>query len=371
MLDPLQQIIKTPQAEDRAPSPDLYESFAPSLKLFLSGNRLRSVPSAIFNLENLAVLSLRGNKLTELPGSIGKLHNLIELNVANNRLRWLPYELLTLLKKWKKLVRLTLHPNPFVRGLPQPTKEFDPELRIVDSDQRVREPFGLPFGGKANLDKVIPRLREKIEDSDVGSNTNHYRWILRLYEQCQLQIDYLERSASGASILNDFYNFTLPAVACKDRDPIYVSQSKVAFYNADGSLVSNSIRAPSLLPLSTVVVPAYLEKVVALPPGGEHASSVPSLFELALRKCRASPFFADIQALLPGDLPASVSRALQIAADIKGRGDEVCTVCGRQYTIKRTEWIEYWHPWHDGVPQVPELFFIPFLRRGCSWKCVG
>ena len=86
----------------------------PTLKLYLAQNSLKIVPTEIFNLEHLSVLSLRNNKITELPEDLGRLAGLKEFNVAFNKLEWLPYEILQLLSKALQLTTLTLKPNPFV-----------------------------------------------------------------------------------------------------------------------------------------------------------------------------------------------------------------------------------------------------------------
>ncbi|UKZ56767.1 hypothetical protein TrVGV298_010608 [Trichoderma virens] len=70
----------------------------PELKLFLSLNRLTRLPSSLFDINHLTVLSLRGNQLTELPSAISKLRNLKQLNISQNRFRHLPAEFLDLFK---------------------------------------------------------------------------------------------------------------------------------------------------------------------------------------------------------------------------------------------------------------------------------
>ncbi|KAL9096108.1 MAG: hypothetical protein Q9165_001631 [Trypethelium subeluteriae] len=354
LLEPLQQIIKIPRAEDRAPSPEFYDSFAPALQLYLSANRLRSIPSAILDLEHLTVLSLRGNKLVELPGSIGRLRNLVSLNVANNLLRWLPFELLDLLRERGKLKYLFLYPNAFLQVLPQPKGYFSKGVRLdVMRDE-----------AEAYRDNVCAHFRSCEVESDRG----HLPWVLRLLDQRRLRIisdsrlDETEGSFGWAGKL-------------ELNEPVYLSKSDIDFYNMDGSLASNLTAGQSLVPPSSVspstkVFPIRLEAVAELPRRYNGTSSVPSLFELALRTCSASPFFSDLRALLPEDIPESISRGLQIAQETKGDNVKICTVCGRQYIIRRTEWIEIWHyRLGRGLSSWEELF-IPFLRRGCSWKCV-
>ncbi|KDN38565.1 hypothetical protein K437DRAFT_276238 [Tilletiaria anomala UBC 951] len=79
-------------------------------KLFLASNALRVLPSALFAVQNLSVLSLRKNALTELPAAIGVLRNLRELNIGDNQISYLPAEIQKL-----ALQNFSYHPNPFFR----------------------------------------------------------------------------------------------------------------------------------------------------------------------------------------------------------------------------------------------------------------
>lgn len=92
---------------------EVFTSLTPSLRLFLSGNSLIQLTSAIFELNNLNVLSLRNNKLREIPGAIRKLTRLQEINLSVNRLTTLPWEMLWLIRKGD-LKQMTVHPNPFM-----------------------------------------------------------------------------------------------------------------------------------------------------------------------------------------------------------------------------------------------------------------
>ena len=89
---------------------DCYAPLSPDLQIFLTNNSLEQLPSALWDLENITVLSLRSNLLTDIPSAIGRLGKLKELNLAGNGIRWLPWELLGLLRG--QGLSLVPHPNP-------------------------------------------------------------------------------------------------------------------------------------------------------------------------------------------------------------------------------------------------------------------
>lgn len=62
-------------------------------KLFLSSNKLQSLPDDLRLLPALVVLDVHDNLLSKLPGAIGELLNLQKLNVSHNKLKSLPPEL--------------------------------------------------------------------------------------------------------------------------------------------------------------------------------------------------------------------------------------------------------------------------------------
>ncbi|XP_056388724.1 leucine-rich repeat-containing protein 40 isoform X2 [Hyla sarda] len=66
------------------------------LKLFLSSNKLQSLPDDLMLLPALVVLDVHDNLLSELPGAIGELVNLQKLNISHNKLKFLPPELVQL-----------------------------------------------------------------------------------------------------------------------------------------------------------------------------------------------------------------------------------------------------------------------------------
>ncbi|KAJ3317029.1 hypothetical protein HDU76_001407, partial [Blyttiomyces sp. JEL0837] len=84
-------------------------SISSDVKLFLSSNRLESIPVKLCELTNLTVLTLRKNRLREIPPEIRLLVNLLELSVGNNELTHLPGEI----SKLSPSLKLHAFPNPF------------------------------------------------------------------------------------------------------------------------------------------------------------------------------------------------------------------------------------------------------------------
>ncbi|KAK7512335.1 hypothetical protein IWZ03DRAFT_316973 [Phyllosticta citriasiana] len=163
IVQPLAQLIKNPRVGAEVPNEDSYQSFTPSLQLFLSRNELRTVPMAVWNLENLTVLSLRNNKLTEIPPAIANLKNLKELNLAGNKLRWLPWELLRLVAPNGELASLNVSPNRFLQG-----GNFTGTLRFSDDQQQML--------------KNLCDLRAALDDPEQAASHEQIAWSIRLYE---------------------------------------------------------------------------------------------------------------------------------------------------------------------------------------------
>ena len=92
----LEHFVKEPKFQPEAYTEAACTPLTPKLKLYLGTNQLRSLPSSLFDLTSLTVLSLRNNDLTEIPSAIVKLENLSDLNITGNPLRYLPWELLLL-----------------------------------------------------------------------------------------------------------------------------------------------------------------------------------------------------------------------------------------------------------------------------------
>ena len=133
-----------------------------TLSLFLGSNALTRLPSALFQLQNLRVLSLRSNKLKFLPPAIGDLHNLSELHIAHNELQYLPAEILRL-----KLDVFTWFPNPYFAKPPN-TGILTVRPLLCHRATRIRQQHSLnKLAELAELDDI--------DEADDASSTTPVR----------------------------------------------------------------------------------------------------------------------------------------------------------------------------------------------------
>lgn len=285
-----------------------FEQKEPSMKLYLGSNNLRRLPGAIFNIEHLTLLSLRGNGLVEIPPAIGKLRNLEVLNVSQNSLRCLPFELLELLSTSTRLKELLLHPNPFHR--PESPREMSGDVSTGGEAQQT------PFRGEF-------AARSPVQYSDTAG-----------------------------AVYSEFRLTSEVDIPVATDDPI-----------------------PSTVPyLSKSAVSSSIQMV----------SRVPTMLELALRACYQTPQLKELRGLLPADAPRHLHDYLKQALEQREAGGLTCSVCGRAIIVPRSQWIEWWRlgkrlvaggndPPVDTVEPLsrdPEEQLVPFIRRGCSWRCV-
>ena len=288
VLRPLKGFTKIPRVYDaNPPDEQLYESLAPSIRLFLSQAKLSRVPREVFNLQDVTVLSLRNNDLVELPPQIDRLTNLVELNVSSNMLRWLPFGIL----KLKKLQKLSVLPNP------------------------------LHLWSGSSKEILRGAMEETVE------------WA----------------RAENLSVPSPGYTFLLPLQLR--------AISQVAFLAIDGSGSSYSTNTQN----AHLSVIESWETYIPLAPTSGNNSKCQSLLEYALKTCSQASQFTQLPDLLGPNGPPAVLRMLQYAKDT---GSQCCTICGRQFIVPRTEWIEWWIV--DPIPYFP----IPLIRRGCTWSCI-
>ena len=143
-----------------------------------------------------------------------------------------------------------------------------------------------------------------------------------------------------------------------------VAATKVAYLDISGAACRGSPPAPSsVIEYSPTRADSETKRFTG-PWCEQGLNHVPSLFEVALRGCSKSLMFEQLPYCLPADSPPRPLQLLKYARDVKEAGGNECSLCGQNYIIPRTEWMEWWiSPWDIfGRP-------LPFLRRGCSWKC--
>lgn len=296
------------------------------------------MPGELFNLERLTVLSLRANLLEELPPSISKLRKLKELNLSQNRLCYLPFEILELFLDTSRLQSLHLHPNPFYEP------RFTDPVHDNGQGQQVRYKIGL---GAARSRLV--RGAVCIGFPEQQRRSWHAQWKVT-----------------------------------------YQTRTEVRFIDINGKL----LKGPNLPGISSVGGTCYRLPVADLndspePPEsrGNGLSRAPSLFEVALSSCARSAQLSSLVTYLPDNTPQYMYEALAQVQAKKESGGSKCTICGRNFILARTEWIEWWKVskvlgTEDAAASAASPLrqmenerdasesMIPLMRRGCSWLCV-
>jgi hypothetical protein len=323
-LSPLHQMIK--HAHDDLtlpPSEDLFGPLTPSIQLFLYGNLLSTLPSELFHLMNITVLSLRNNSLKEIPSSITRLSKLAELNIAGNQLESLPWELFSMLRSTDDLCKVSLRPNPF-------------------KVPRLSMHSGSP--GRTNTD-----------DSQLNADTASSP----LFKQLN------ERFIRGRQLLNGGDKDATPRKKRDSREQlIFLAPSKIRYLDSDSSVV-RSLTACSPNGNNTWETPVFEPQH---PPTTQASTTAPSLFELALRSAQISYDLRDVSTTLARSTPPNVVRALEEAARGAEYGNERCSTCTREFVIARAEWLEYWFHGHEYY-DLSEEKILPFKRKACSWDC--
>lgn len=113
----LDRLLFKYEPDPEAPIPterDIVEEILRSRSLNLKNALLESVPSLVYELENLEELNLYGNSLKEISPDIRNLKNLKSLRLCNNQLTSLPVEIAEL----DKLEELDLVNNPIKKLAP-------------------------------------------------------------------------------------------------------------------------------------------------------------------------------------------------------------------------------------------------------------
>ena len=350
-LKPLHQLIRPSHTDlTQPPSEDEFTPLTPSIKLFLSGNQLTSLPSELFRLTNIAVLSLRNNELSDIPPCIGRLSNLTELNVAQNTIKCLPSEMLDLMHCRGAHRQIIVRPNPLV----DPIDEFRGPSPLSGKFKASPEEFNEHLSRWGETDGAFfQQMKHWYSEADEPWSMRH-ELELRLKLGRLRRMKYVEGESRAGRKLE----------LCKE-ELVYLASSAVRFFDVDGSAcrtatisgIGNEDQR-----LVAVVDP------LADAPASSKTSNAPALFELALRAAQSTFNLHDLNDL-PDDTPQTVTAALQQAAKGAEYGNESCSVCSEPFVIARAEWIEYWFNGYPSQQHLTPETTLPFLRRVCSWRC--
>lgn len=320
-LSPLHQMIK--HAFDDLtlpPSEDLFGPLTPSIQLFLYGNMLSTLPSELFHLTNITVLSLRNNSLKEIPSSITRLSKLAELNIAGNQLESLPWELFGMLRSTDDVCKVSLRPNPFKV----------PRLSV-----------GSGSPGRAS----------QLHNDTVSPSP--------LFQQLN------ERFIHGRKFLNGGDKDATPRKMRDSREQlIFLAPSRIRYLDSDSSVIRSST-ASSPNGDNIWEIPVFEPQH---PPTTQASTTAPSLFELALRSAQVSYDLRDVATTLATSTPPNIVRALEEAARGAEYGNERCSTCTKEFVVPRAEWLEYWFHGHEYY-DLSEEKILPFKRKACSWEC--
>ncbi|KAK0737512.1 hypothetical protein B0T21DRAFT_410956 [Apiosordaria backusii] len=127
------------------------------------------------------------------------------------------------------------------------------------------------------------------------------------------------------------------------------------------------VEHPSELEMPKEVSYAEGDHVRLLNPTGAR-----SLFEYALKALTKlpEPELEEVDYWLGVDegYPKGLRETLNLAADAHRSGGLTCSVCGRGMVVPLTRWVEFHKT--AGTIRVDRESLVPFLKVGCSWKCV-
>ncbi|KAK4229565.1 hypothetical protein QBC38DRAFT_359315 [Podospora fimiseda] len=324
-----------------------FEQKDAKIKLFLSKNKLTRFPLSLLSVEYLTDLSLRANGLTEIPPTITKLKNLKTLNIAQNQIRYLPYEFLQMFRKGSKLRSVQIQPNPLWFIKDWYTTDWAFKQRVLEAKQYTALP------GSFQSDDVSVRIGEK--DWKGLTAAIHLRSRVEFTDSARRVHGFKLPSTDEAqpmSILEPFYRLRGPP-------ELHNQQS------ASTARVMNNKGALSLLEMALHVL--------------VKSSEADDIYQWLERTGQEGP----------GAVPDRVLVTMKDAIEFARKGwDLKCSVCGRKTVVPMTRWVEYyflrqttvhldsetgeesWGHGIGGLNQGPQPELYPFLRYGCSWKCV-
>ena len=262
-------------------------------------------------------------------------------------------------------------------------QSLTPALRLYLSNNLLDEVPGEVFCLKNlrvlslrlnNLTEILPSIGElsNLKELNLGSNQlNWLPWELLGLLHANLQKCMIYPNPFVRPLPSTWNH--APSRTSKSHEPCQVASTRIAFLDITGASFRHWPPAPSSLPEHWPEPQADDE---FLGPPQEERTKTPSLLELALRACKKSPQLSQLPFLVPDDCPPHLIQLLQKTWKLKEAGGKTCSVCGNEYIIPRTEWIEWWYciPEHGSRGQIDSSLAmhrmpVPLLRRGCSWAC--
>ncbi|ATZ50960.1 hypothetical protein BCIN_06g04240 [Botrytis cinerea B05.10] len=354
----------------------------PHLRIILSANQLVKLPAELFNLNRLSTLSLRGNNLQELPPNIGKLKRLEDLNVAQNNLGYLPYEILDLLVGGVTSKQIDSNP--------QPLYESGRTGRLYDF-QLHPNPFYLPIARPESTENGAPHFEI---DLRRGSPLTSPAYLTEEYFAAEdaMPLPWNRDTPDHRSHQRHQGTIPQPATSILSDEKCslsYQCRTEVRFLDNFGQLIKgpmlpsdpqwNGVGRHIQLPIANL-------GDIPQPPAVQ--SRVQSLIEKALQSCIRHPEFTRLEShmeYVPPRLPSLLRRA----EDVNYSGPTLCTICGTNFIVPRTEWIEWWEiekvskrermdaasangPTPARVVNERDIVekLVPLMRKGCSWSCL-
>ena len=244
-----------------------------------------------------------------------------------------------------------------------------------------------------NLTEILPSIGKLSKLRELNLGSNQFNWLpwelLGLLQtslwRCMMYPNPLIRpvpSIWNPPPVRRLRRYFEPQVnEPQEYEPRQVASTQIAFLDITGASIRYWPPAPSSLPEHWPDL--QLDAKFNGPPPEQHTKA-PSLLELALRACKEASQLSQLPFLLPKDCPQHLTQLLQRTWYLKEAGGQTCSVCGKEYIIARTEWIEWWYciPEQDSLLG-PRAYLtmnryaayamsrtpVPFLRRGCSWAC--
>lgn len=262
-------------------------------------------------------------------------------------------------------------------------QSLTPALRLYISNNLLSEVPGEVFHLKNlevlslrsnGLTEILPPIGQlhNLKELNLGSNQlNWLPWellglLLNNLKKCMIYPNPFVRPIPSTW-------HPAPGRLFESGEPCQVASTRTAFLDITGASSRQWPPAPSSLPEHWPEPEADDE---SFRPPPEERTKTPSLLELTLRACKRSPQLSQLPFLIPDDWPEHLTQLLQKTWKLKEAGGKRCSVCGNEYVVPRTEWIEWWYCIPEqglkgqsdnslAMHRMP----VPLLRRGCSWAC--